>query len=391
MLRNRWKDWRGWPLLIALLQVGLAWAEELPIPTPAPYLRESLEEIHGYISPQNARPNFESPREAETITERYPNRAVRLQRQVNQDENRNYVNHGTWSMYDLQARVIAQGEYRLGKQVGPWMRIMSNFPPAEPHFRPPFTSQAEFEDGELNGAWTITDAQQRPVASWHFSQGQLHGVATTWYPTGQQQREMHFAHGVPDGDASAWKQDGTLLAKEFYRNGKQYVPVVTWHDQQQKESEGWTIRSNFTIHSNFNWWEGTVEITRVETSGEDAKTGLWTEWYPDGSTRYTGSFADGVPVGQHTWWHTNGQKMLIGSYKSGLAEGLWTRWHDNGHRHEEGTYLAGTRQGNWTEWSNAGQIVDVHDHGSPEELIADSEPERIEQHNVSHVIDGSGR
>lgn len=359
-------------------------SEELPFPT---FVRstDSLEEIQGYVSNEPRRATLSE--EGELITERYPNRAVKLQRHVIQDADRNYVNHGTWTMLDPQGRVVAQGEYRNGKRHGSWMRMLPAFPMADQRFRAPFTSQTEFENGELHGTWTILDAQQRVVGSWQFSQGKLDGISTTWYPNGQQRREMTFLRGIPDGEAMAWKPDGNEWAKEFFRDGKQLVPVITWHDRQQKESEGWNIRSNFAINVNVDWWEGVLEITREDGEGEEVKTGTWSEWYANGTKQFEGAFDAGKPVGQHTWWHPSGQKSHAGDYRDGLADGRWTSWHATGMKNSEGTYLAGVQTGTWTTWSEEGLVANVQQMASDTETeVAEADDSPSPAHNVSHIL-----
>lgn len=399
-------------LLIACPCAASAWTEELPTPVPAPPAKpaeDDLVEIPSFpmivsdapkeLAVPPSRPQFvESdiawpvivPEEIEAlepelITERYPNRAVKLQRQVVQDEDRNYVNHGTWTMMDEQGEVIAQGEYRQGKRHGHWMRVLSKFGGAERQFKPPFVSQAEFLDDQLHGTWTVIDAEQRVVGSWQFSHNELDGVCATWYPNGQQQREMTFVKGVPDGTALAWKPDGQLWSKEFYREGKQLIPSVTWHDQEQKKSEGWLVRSNVKVKVQLDWWEGVLEIKRDDSRGEEVKTGEWTEWYANGNLRTRGMYDEGVPVGQHTWWHENGQRQEVGEYKSGLAEGLWTRWYASGQKQEEGQYLAGVKSGAWTTWGTDGQIADVRQMSNPLELARDQSG--FSPRNVSHRLD----
>ncbi|MBC8356720.1 MAG: hypothetical protein H8E66_32495 [Planctomycetes bacterium] len=366
-----------------------SFAEELPFPPPRPSLR-ALERIQGVLSTQST--TIAMQEQGELITERYPNRAVRLQRYVVQDADRNYINHGSWTMLDPQGRVISQGEYRDGKQHGSWMRVMADFPIVNPGFKSPYTSQAEFADGELHGTWTIIDSQQRVVGSWQFSRGKIDGPATTWHPNGQQRREMTFARGIPDGESTAWKPNGQIWAREFYREGKQLVPVVTWHDRQQKESEGWMVRSNFTIHTNVNWWNGTIEITRKETEGEDVKTGTWKEWYANGTVKFEGTFEAGTAVDRHIWWHPNGQKMLAGTYESGAQEGRWTEWHASGMKQVEGNYLAGEKMGTWTTWSEEGLVADVQQIQSEPESSRRSESGIVitedddAPHNVSHLL-----
>ena len=45
--------------------------------------------------------------EIEVIRERYPNRSVKIEREVTQDAEGNYVNHGSWKMWDL-ARIAGR-------------------------------------------------------------------------------------------------------------------------------------------------------------------------------------------------------------------------------------------------------------------------------------------
>ena len=298
----------------------------------------------------------------EVVVERYPNRTVKIQRSVKQDAERNYVNDGPWTMFGPQGKVLAQGEFVAGERHGQWMRTLTVFAGAETSFRAPFISQAQFEKGKLNGTWTVVDSQQRIVGSWEFKDGVLDGTATLWYPGGQQSQEMTFVKGVPDGEAQAWKSDGNLFTRQYYREGKQLVPVVTWYDKQQKESEGWMVRSNFAINANIDWWEGIIEVTRDETPGEDRRIGKWMEWYPNGAVRYAGNFENGRPTGDHTWWHENGQRMLAGVYDEGERDGRWTKWHPNGLKEEEGEYLAGAKDGTWTLWSSSGAVAHVEEH-----------------------------
>ncbi|MBP89115.1 MAG: hypothetical protein CMJ64_20765 [Planctomycetaceae bacterium] len=355
-------------------------AEELPAPPPRPTLM-GLEEIHGFRSPDIKK---EAPTpEGELITERYPNRAVKLQRYVVQDADRNYVNHGPWTMMDPEGRIMAQGEYQNGKRHGSWMRVMPDFGAVDPQFRAPFTSQAEFKDDNLHGVWTVTDAQQRIVGSWEFADGELHGTSTTWSPNGQQRREMKFKKGLPDGEATAWRPNGQVWGKEFFRDGKQLVPVVTWHERKQKESEGWLLRTNFTITANVDWWNGQLKIARNETEGEDVKTGKWNEWYANGTQEFSGAYDQGNPTGEHTFWHENGQKMLVGSYREGLADGRWTQWHPTGMKQEEGSYVAGVKSGRWTSWGEDGQVASVQDMTGETEIASD-EDDPV-SHNVSRI------
>lgn len=58
----------------------------------------------------------------ETIKERYDNGRVKIQREVIQDDNDNYVNHGAWTMFDPRGRKIAEGRFQHGERQGLWTR-----------------------------------------------------------------------------------------------------------------------------------------------------------------------------------------------------------------------------------------------------------------------------
>ncbi len=60
--------------------------------------------------------------ETEVIKERYPNGSVKIEREVTQDDDGNYVNHGMFKTFDERGNLTAQGEYRNGKRQGTWIR-----------------------------------------------------------------------------------------------------------------------------------------------------------------------------------------------------------------------------------------------------------------------------
>ena len=349
--------------------VGMEDLEEVPaIPSRPDRARQSLQDT--LLAPKKFANSLPSPTYAEAgeevveprdgavemITERYQNGKVRIQRYVRQDASRNYVNHGTWTAYSQQGKLLAQGEFQNGKLHGKWLRELPRLG-VEAGFQGPFTSQADFSDGELNGTWTIFDAAQRLVASWDFKAGQLDGKTAAWFPGGQQKSEMTFVQGQPDGEALLYNNQGRVIRKDYYRDGKQLIPVVSRYDNKQKETEGWLLRSDFVFKTRFDWWEGIAEIQREKSTGEDRKIGKWVQWHRNGQLKYVGNFDQGEAIGKHSWWHENGQRQLAGEYETGLREGLWTRWHVNGQRHEEGEYLAGSKFGEWTSWDNQGQVA----------------------------------
>jgi len=342
----------------ALQPPSRARADEL-LPPPIPVLRIGASTTEAEQVP--ARRVEQSP---EVITENYPNRKVKIERQVVQDDERNYVNHGPWKMWDPEGRLVAQGEFRYGKQHGPWVQLMSTFAIVDEAFEPPFTSQADFTNGQLDGVWTVSDRRQRLVGSWEFDRGELHGKATTWYASGQPQQVTTFKRGKLDGETNTFTAEGTVSSREFYRDGRQLIPVVTWHEpNQQKQAEGWTLTKQVTVHKIIDWWRGQLEISLEPPVDEPVRIGQWTEWHPNGTVRFTGEFREGQSIGAHTWWHENGQKQLVGKFDDGQRSDRWTRWHANGRKQEEGDFFAGIKHGAWKVWAEDGRLIDEQQLG----------------------------
>jgi antitoxin component YwqK of YwqJK toxin-antitoxin module len=262
-------------------------------------------------------------------------------------------------MWDPQGRLVAHGEFRSGKQHGKWAQLMPTFGFATETFQPPFTSQADFANGKLHGTWTVSDSRQRLVGSWEFDRGELHGKATRLHANGQPQEELMFKQGKLHGECNLFTTQGALVNREFFRNGKQLIPVLNWHEpNEQKQAEGWLQTSQVTVHTTLDWWNGLLDISREPPGDEPIRIGKWTEWHPNGNARFTGVFDVGESVGTHTWWHENGQKQLVGRYAEGLRVDRWTRWHANGHKQEEGEFIEGNKRGVWKVWAENGQLID---------------------------------
>ena len=56
----------------------------------------------------------------------------------------------------------------------------------------PFTSEATFVEGELQGKWTVTDSRDRTVFCSNFDHGQRDGKSIWYFSNGQKWREVDF-------------------------------------------------------------------------------------------------------------------------------------------------------------------------------------------------------
>lgn len=341
--------------------------KQQPRQIPAYEATSTPEGIDNLVDSSSVEPLEPLGRQTEIIRERYPNGTVRIERHVTQDENRDYVNHGPWTMWDAQGNIIAKGKYHFGRQEGEWVRryfvprdgIMQL--PELQGFERPVTSTINFAQGQLHGSWTIVDARGRPIASWNFDRGQLHGPAVWWHSNGQKKRVANYVRGVPHGDFFEWQSNGAIASQKRYEEGRSYTPVAKYDRSGRLLVEGWHVNPVEEHRLGYDWWTGELLIDVIASEGESIRTGIWTYYYPTGQKQYEGEFHEGDAIGVHSWWHPNGQRMTRGNYHDGRPHGTWTWWYANGQRRIEGRYINGEQDRGWVGWTETGNAVPLDD------------------------------
>ena len=320
--------------------------------------------------------------DTELIQERYENRRVKIERQVTQDESHNYINHGSWKMWDREGRMLVEGSYDHDQRVGLWVRFYYDREAAvlqsEPFStaRPPFISQAMFTNDKLDGVWLIFDGNKTKLCQIEFANGQRNGLMTWWYPSGRKMREAMFVDGVISGELMEWTSDGQVAKRETYIDGRQLTNKTELYPDQSKRSEGSYLHAKMSTVSADDWWN--LEFARFNLVGSMVKHGTWITWYQNGQRKYQGQYEQDKPTGQFTWWHPNGQKSLEARYIDGKEQGTWTWWHENGQKSVEGSYVSGHAENEWFWWADNGKLADK---------VNFSDPNRS-QHVTAPVSDG---
>ena len=306
----------------------------------------------------------------ENVTERYPDGKIKVERQVTQDASGNYINHGTYTMYDPEGKILRTGEYQNGKQHGKWTQRMDRdegylFSSAQENAFPgPFTSEATFLDGQLQGTWTIKDRNGQDIVEWNFDHGVGQGLWTWRYPNGEKRTEAHYSNGVLDGELVEWGHDGKQISQSTYVDGRCIVKNIGWYGPGQKHYEGQFLRVQEMPVLSYDWWTSTAKPAAAIPAGKDQKHSLWTAWYRNGNKSCEGQFDRDVPIGKYTWWYPNGQKQAEAEYQNGLKSGVWITWHSNGQRESEGEFKDGVLVSKWTHWDLDGKVVEVQNPGS---------------------------
>ncbi len=310
----------------------------------------------------------EKPAEAskpEIIEERFPNGKVKIVREVIQDGQGNYLNHGQWRELNERGGVVMEGRMKDNERHGVWNRWYAGgevaFLRQRPYtdFSPPFVSQGIFEDGQLHGAWIIYDAKHRKVSEIRFNRGEREGVATWWHPSGRKMREMKFEGGIINGLLQEWGADGALVSSDLYDKGRKLTTSTTYFAGTLKKTSGQYLEPELVAKTLDDWHKG--EMATYSSTGKPIKHGKYTVWHQNGQIRLQGEYKYDVPVGTFTWWYANGQKTLEGRYEEGKQEGEWSWWHENGQRSIRGFFTSGNPSGKWTWWSKEGKVAQAGD------------------------------
>ena len=318
----------------------------------------------------------------EKIVQRYSDGKPQIEREVVQDANGNYVNDGTWLVLARQDErsIIASGEYRMGVMHGIWQRQhtseTSGLFATKPFslFKGPFLSVATFDNGKLEGMWTLSDAYEQKMFEVPYRNGQRSGTATWWYPSLNKMREVTFSAGVLDGHLKEWDEDGKLTRDEEFIDGQKVVRNLTFYRPQQKESENYFLEAKLTTDGEDNWWA--AQPAPLVSVGKRLQHGPALAWYDSGLPKMKGQFADGERVGRFTWWHSNGNKQLEGAYEKGQKVGRWNWWHENGMKAIEGSYEANLQVGDWRWWDIDGKLENQEQMSKP--AAPDREPPMLD-------------
>ena len=361
--------------LAGIVAAGLgsaAVADDLGPPEPRaliiPDVKMELNAAHASLTSDDADEAIgtgvadEADDQIETIRERYADGTIKVERQVRQDSELNYIRHGVWRYFAENGGVIAEGFYRNDLMHGSWQRwhrgdqlpLFRESPYSD--FTAPFLSEAEFQDGKLHGKWMIYDSKQRLISEVSFREGVREGAAVWHYPNGQKSRQITFRGGVVDGDLIRWDKDGEITVRKAYVQGRlASTKTVRFRKSQQVKSELQYLSPQNVIDEPDDWWH--AKTAKFTVKGEQIRHGKWTTYHENGKKMATGEYVQGKTSGTYSSWHANGQLAVEGQYQHGKEVGKWTWWHKNGQKQVQGQYVAGDKSGLWVWWDDNGAVA----------------------------------
>ena len=106
---------------------------------------------------------------------------------------------------------------------------------------------------------------------------------------------------------------------------------------------------------------------------DGSKHGAWREWYPNGTPKSAGDYADGKMEGKWQTFYEDGSLKGEGVYKGGFKDGTWTQYYskaDGGGKNRVEEHHAGSSEVKWTafhgdgvKWAE-GTLVGMRPHGA---------------------------
>jgi len=351
----------------------------------------NLEQLPPPIDEQESRPRAG---ETDTVIQRFPNGKKRIVREVAQDKDGNFSNHGTWEAFDLNGKVVAAGQFKQGIMQGQWRREHTKSEGGLFVTRPfdlfqgPYLSVANFKDGKLDGLWTIYDQVRTKIFEISYKDGVRHGTATWWYPNQGKMREATFKDGLLHGAILGWDEAEKLTRREEYLDGRRIVRNTTFYRPKQPKQQDFFLDSKLEPEGEDNWWE--AEPTNYLPRGAKEKNGGSASWYENGQLKSQGQFKADQAVGRFIWWHENGNKSIQGFFENGVKNRTWTWWYENGMKKAEGAYKDDQPVGIWRGWYDDGTLKKEKDYSSTTETGSSSTEDDSETPDPNSPEDGTG-
>lgn len=357
------------------------------LPGPKQEGENSAERVENEGIVRMLKPLVTEPQNRELLTQRYANGQVMLEREVALDQHGNYMNDGSWKMYDMDQQLMGSGRFQNGQMIGPWRR--THLEPNHPWlssaefrgFKSPFHSSAEFVDGKLHGAWLIKDDQDRKVVELNYRAGRRHGSGTWWHPNGEVRRQLTFENDLLHGSWQEWNAEKQLQNENWFVEGQRIDKQINNFAADRPESEVSFLEAKLTLAEEDDWWH--ASLAAYQPTGERIQTGPVKAWYDNGQRHMAGYYKDGKRHGEFAWWHDNGHRKSIASYDQGQRVGKWIWWHENGIKAAEGVFKDDKAIGQWTAWNDVGEITSQRELDTDRESVArpdyDAEAESIEE------------
>ena len=213
--------------------------------------------------------------------------------------------------------------------------------------------------GLKQGIWREYFDNDRIKWEKNYLNNELHGYLKEYDIRGQIIKNQLYYNGIPKN--SSEKNEIKAIAKnEYYKSGK------------IKYSGSYRDTIPVGIHKHYEEDEIVVSVKTYDDYGnllasgnenEDGKkSGLWKEYYVNGSIRSEGNYIADKKNGKWTYFFENGEEEQEGYFKNGKYDGLWQWYYDTGELKRNENYYNGREDGTCIEYSKTGDILETGEY-----------------------------
>ena len=217
--------------------------------------------------------------------------------------------HGEWRSYDADGNLIAVKHYRNGQRHG---ESRERSGPEDQYW-----TYTEYRQGKKDGPWRTENADGEVLESGHYRADKKVGDWRSLSPGGNVDR-VQYVNGERHGDWTRSTPDGTLLEKRHYRHGK---PVGDWEGHD--EDGNLVFRAHFVNgKKEGKSFEALSEKLRMHANFKNGKLdGAYRETTPEGYPRMVGQYRNGKRQGRFIEYNEEGRVDRITPYQDSVENG----------------------------------------------------------------------
>lgn len=289
-------------------------------------------------------------------------------------EKGNYLNGfktGLWETYFENGALQSKGEYVRGEKVGDWVEYYKNgimkehrntqtgvyevwFITGKPHI------QGFLKNEVKDSVWTYWNEQGSMVTRSRYNNGKLDGLQETWFANGKPSSTIEYKADKKQGKAVWYNKDNAKQAIDmegYFDNDLQHGTWIYWRaDGKGVGNTGDFAKGLKTGH--WKWYYDGENLWKEGDYDKDLKTGLWVFYYENGQKEHQGNFVNDKEHGKFEQWFDNGKLQTIGYFDMGLMTGTWEGWYEEKPEQKmySTEYKAGLFNGVSTMWNLNGLL-----------------------------------
>ncbi|MFD2525714.1 toxin-antitoxin system YwqK family antitoxin [Flavihumibacter stibioxidans] len=208
-------------------------------------------------------------------------------------------------------------------------------------------------------------ANNDPLYTAGYKNQRPHGNYQSWYLSRQPRENGRFHKGIPDGEWKGWYSNGqprfirTYSADKLARikdeTRRHPRHIFTPLAMEAKTNPGKLSKATAAVQSFADLYGKKPEnLSPIQEDSDLVASNQFNEMAGDDA--YRAPFNECLHHGLYVNYYPNGATKDSGYYRNGLREGHWEEWLSNGTVRASGAYLHGRRTQTWSYYDSSGRL-----------------------------------